>query len=600
MSGQKTLIWAVILLGLGAFYYFYEVEGGKKRDEVARQLELLFQFTTEEVTSFTVKRAHETIRAEKRDGQWYLTEPLAVRGDAQKYGELARFVADLRHVKVIEEQAQTLEPFGLTTPQLEIQVGLKNQTTPLGFRLGGTNPTGGSYYAQVEGRPTVYLVGSMVKDALDMSLQALRDKTLFAYAPADVQEVQLAHGTDTPIVLQRQSGESWSVVAPLTVKADDQQVRSLLQRLHDTKIQAFVSENATDLAPYGLQEPTLRLQVKTSQGVMPELLLGTVEPDKKGVYGKRSDTAQVFLLPQELWDNLPKTLTAVRDKTLLHFEREQITRLELHAPAEHIVIQNTGPRQYVMEQPMNTAGDGEAIYSLLWDLHDLKAKEFVVETPVTPERYGLEMPRLRILLAEKLPNTQDVKQHVLLLGGEAPDAQGVYAKREESPTIYLVDYTAAQRIFSKTVFELRNRKLITFAADTIHKLRLQYPSAQLTIERQGTTWKLLEPEKQTIPQHWKVDHMLYELQTLEYAKIVDETVQDRPRYGLDTPPLQVTLWQRDGTVLGPLTFGQTTHSEIAGTETVYAQVGTQTALYALKTDFLKSLPKTPSELMVEK
>jgi hypothetical protein len=93
---------------------------------------------------------------------------------------------------------------------------------------------------------------------------------------------------------------------------------------------------------------------------------------------------------------------------------------------------------------------------------------------------------------------------------------------------------------------------------------------------------------------------LYELSTLEYAKIVDDSPDDRSRYGLDAPQVQITVWQQDGSTLGPLVVGTTTDTVVPGTKTVYAQAGPHTPLYALKADFLKSLPKTPNELTTEK
>ena len=62
--------------------------------------------------------------------------------------------------------------------------------------------------------------------------------------------------------------------------------------------------------------------------------------------------------------------------------------------------------------------------------------------------------------------------------------------------------------------------------------------------------------------------MLYALSTLEYAKIVADSTDNESRYGLDTPQVQITLWQQDGSSLGPLVVGKTTDTEVAGTETV--------------------------------
>jgi Domain of unknown function (DUF4340) len=602
VSGKKTLVWAIILLALAAFYYTYEIQGGQKRQEAASKRELLFHFAADEVTGFTVKREQETVRAEKRDGHWYLTEPLTVRGDDQKYNELTRYVADLHHTRVVEEQPQSLEPYGLATPLLEIQVTLKDQSKPLILRLGTTNPTGGSYYAQVEGRVPIYLVSGVAKDVLDASLHALRDKIVLAFTPAEVQEIQLARGTDAPVVVQRQAEDTWRLTAPVSAKADAQQVRAMIQRLHDVKVQAFIAEDAVDLESYGLQTPAWHVSLNIGQDHVPlTLSLGKVDSERKGVYAKRDDdAARVFLLPQDLWDNLPKTATALRDKTLMKYEREHITRLEIQAPNEHMVITSIGPRQYTMEQPVQTPGDGDAIYSLLWDIQDLKAKDFVAETPDALDLYGLDAPRQRITVWEKAPAAQEATQHELLLGAEAPDGQGIYARLGEGPVIYLVGNTEAQRIMSKTAFDLRNKKIFAFTADKVQKIHVQYPAANFTVERHGNTWKLTEPQKQDIPQRWKVDHVLYELSTLEYAKIVADSPDDRSRYGLDTPQVQITMWQQDGSTLGPLVVGTTTDTVVPGAKMVYAQAGPHTPLYALKADFLNGLPKTPNELTATK
>jgi hypothetical protein len=453
----------------------------------------------------------------------------------------------------------------------------------------------------VEGRSPIYLVSGVAKDVLDASLHALRDKTVLAFTPAEVQEVQLARGSDAPVVVQRQAEDTWRLTAPVSAKADDQQVRGMIQRLHDVKVQAFIAEEATDLESYGLQTPAWHVSLNIGQDHAPlTLSLGKVDSERKGVYAKYDDGARVFLLPQELWDNLPKTATALRDKTLLKYEREHITRLEIQAPNEDIVITNTGPRQYTIEQPVQTPGDGDAIYSLLWDIQDLKAKDFVAETPDALDLYGLDAPRRRITVWEKAPAAQEAIQHELLLGAEAPDGQGIYARLGAGPVIYLVGNTEAQRIMNKTAFDLRNKKIFVFTADEVQKIRVQYPAANFTVERSGNSWKLTEPQKQDIPQRWKVDHVLYALSTLEYTKIVDDNPDDRSRYGLDAPQVQITVWQQDGSTLGPLVVGTTTDTVVPGTKTVYAQAGPHTPLYALKADFLTSLPKTPNELTAAK
>jgi hypothetical protein len=601
VSGKKTLVWAVALLALAVFYYAYDIQGGKSRREAVKQRELLVHFATDDVTGVTIKRPSETITAEKRQGHWSLTTPLSVPGDDQKYRQLVRYVAELRYLRRIEEQPESLEPFGLITPTLEIHVQLKEQTKPLIIRLGTKNPTGSGYYTQVAGQPSIYLINAAAKDVLDASLYDLRDKTVVAFAPTDVQEIRLDPDAAPAVVLQRQDNDHWQMTTPVRAQGDDEQIRKLLQQLHDVKVQAFVAENPSDLTPYGLHVPALRLVLITGrERGAKTLLFGRLDTDRNGVYAKRSDAANVLLLPQQFWENLPKTATALRDKTLLQYNRERISRIELQSPDEHTVITRTGPRHYKLEQPVSAEGDNEAISSLLWDLKELKAKDFVAERPASLASYGLESPRLRVTLSEEPSGkTQKTTQHTILFGDDAPDQRGTYVRVTTQPTIYLVDRSEAQRIISTTAFDLRNKKILAFDTATIQKIDLQYPTSTLTLERHDGSWRLRKPNKQTIQQSWKVDDLLYELSTLEYTKIVAETIDDGTRYGLNAPQAQITLWQNDGTAIGPLTIGKTLDSPVDNTPLVYAQVRPKTRLYAIKATVLDHLPKTPADLMAE-
>jgi hypothetical protein len=274
----------------------------------------------------------------------------------------------------------------------------------------------------------------------------------------------------------------------------------------------------------------------------------------------------------------------------------------MQAPDTQVIITRTGPHQYRLEPPLSAEGDGDAIASLLGDLQALKAKDFVAEAPASLAPYGLEAPRLRATVSEEPPEApQESSQHTLLFGDNAPDQSGTYVRVAERPTIYLVDRTSAQRVIGTTAFDLRNKKILAFDTETVQKIHLQYPTSVLTLERRGEAWRLSEPIQQTIQQRWKVDHLLAELSTLEYTKIVAESPDDGARYGLDMPRVQITLWQKDHHRLGPLVIGKAADTTTADSQLVYyTQAGSDTPLYAIEADFLATLPKTPPDLTTDK
>lgn len=600
MSGKKTVIWTLLLLVLGGFYYLYEIRGAKSRQEAAQQKERLVPLAADDVMGITIQRATETIRAVKRDAHWYLTEPLSGPGDDQKYRDMVRYLTDLRQLRLVDEHPATLAPFGLTPPTVEVQVQRRDQNTPLVLRLGEKNPTGSGFYAQVEGQTAIYLVSTAAKDMLDASLFDLRDKTVLAFEPAAVQEVQIIDDNATTIQVQRQDAAHWQLTVPVHAAADEKQVQALLRHLHEAKVQAFVAEEATELEPYGLHTPMRRLVLTlTPEGTTKTLWLGKADPERQGLYARRDKATQVLLLPQTWWENLPKTATALRDNTLLRYERDRIARLEMLSADERIVITRTGERQYQLEEPFQTAGDADTIYGLLGDLHELKAQDFVTEAPEQLTPYGLAPPRLRVTLWEEpVDKTAAVTQATLLFGGTAPAQKGMYVQLADRPTVYLVDGTAAQRILSKTAFALRDKKLLTFTPTLIHKVQLQYPTSTLTLERRGDAWQVSEPKQQPLTERWKVDDLLHTLSTAEYTRLLEEPAADAARYGLDMPQVRITLWPKDGSPIGPLVLGKILAGEGQDGKEVYAQKGE--TLYTTTATLWEALPKNVGDLATGK
>ena len=112
-----------------------------------------------------------------------------------------------------------------------------------------------------------------------------------------------------------------------------------LQRLQDAKVRTFVAEETADVQPYGLHVPTLRVTLAVgADRVQHTLLVGQESPDHQGVYAQRGSTTQVVLLAKDFWQGLPTTSVGWRDKTLLQYDRDHVTRLELQAPQSTIQV----------------------------------------------------------------------------------------------------------------------------------------------------------------------------------------------------------------------------------------------------------------------
>src|SRR5262249_27162761 len=113
---------------------------------------------------------------------------------------------------------------------------------------------------------------------------------------------------------------------------DSAEMRALLASLRGLRADDFVSDDAAaDLGKYGLADPQLRIAVWIGKDAAQKtLLLGGFkddDPSKKSISAKRAELPAVVTLPDYAIKNLDKTLSTLRDKTVLRFAKDQAAKL---------------------------------------------------------------------------------------------------------------------------------------------------------------------------------------------------------------------------------------------------------------------------------
>jgi len=88
----------------------------------------------------------------------------------------------------------------------------------------------------------------------------------------------------------------------------------------------------------------------------------------------------------------------------------------------------------------------------------------------------------------------------------------------------------------------------------------------------------------------KVTNLLLGLKSLRWKEIVSPKGDDAPRFGLDRPELEVSVYKADGSELGRLLVGK---QEGART---YVRVKTGPAIYAVDSGLLGDLKKASTEV----
>lgn len=441
MSFKTTIVVLVVAIALGAFVYFYEVKGGKARQEAEEQAKKVFTFKEDQIESISIIRADTSIVCTKiSEDRWKITQPVETDADKNTLESLVRSLKDAEVDRVVGDSTADLASFGLADPSIKIFAHLKEGALDTLY-LGDKTPTSSYVFAKKAGESTVFTTRPTLFNSADKSLFDLRDtRVLLGFEQDDVEQLALRRGKSTIVVSK--AGSDWQMDEPLQTQVDKGAVSQILNKLNTGKAKAFVVERADSLNRYGLDPPesvaTLWIGENKAQK---QLKIGAMK-DPNRYYAMDTSRGPVFLVDSTLVRDLSKDVFDLRDKKLVHFDRNRVDRIELFYRDRSIVCQKDTSNVWRVTAPVVQKMKSWKVSGLLSDLETLKAEEFVTEKAGNLALYGLEEPQIVAKLWEK----NDLLAQVSL-GRKKGDQ--VYARTKSKDEIYLVKDRILERLSPK-------------------------------------------------------------------------------------------------------------------------------------------------------
>ena len=484
----------------------------------------------------------------------------------------------------IDAAPKSLADFGLDAPAAEVDLTLKDGKHVV-LLLGGKSPTGVWVYAKERDKPAVFVVGESVLRDATRPVAELRDKTVLAFSRADVAGLEIATGGETIAV--EPEGQKWKIARPGPRPADSELVSELLEKLGAAKVKEFVAEAPASLGRYGLDRP-LRLAVvvgKEKDRASKVILFGNVDEAKKGVYAMREGEPSVLLVPDDVWKAVPQTVAALRDKTVVAFERDKITRFDIESPKGQVTV-TRDKDGWKITAPEAVAADQVEAGAVLTRLQGLRAQGFLSEDATGIPRY-LAKPEVKITL-----HAEGAPAPITVLFAPATDRRGgqptAYAAVAGQGPVVLVDGKSLATV-GRTALELRDRRVFAdLQPKDVKRVRVKANGQTALLERSGDAdWKLVEPTKGAAKSS-KIEDILYTLRALKWDEIVAAKGDAPARWGLDAPTLEVTLFKADGGELGTLVVGK------RDGERVFARTATS-PVYAVSAKQMGDPPKVPDD-----
>ncbi|NOY77568.1 MAG: DUF4340 domain-containing protein [Calditrichaeota bacterium] len=430
MKTKNTLILLVILIAISAYVYFYEIKGGEERKKEKEAAAELLPIKKDDVSEVILERPadHVRIHAKKTDDQWKIIEPIETEGDKFAIEGLINSVLNSKVNRVVAHDTSSLQDFGLKPPEGIIILSTKSGQHDTIF-VGSKNPTGSFLFIRKNHQPEVELTSTSMSYEVKRNLFDFRDKTVLKFEKENVDKLDLKVPKGHYIV--EKTGESWMITSPVRKKADKAEIGKLLNKVKNARVRKFVVEKAPSLAKYGLSHPKYVFTVFLKPNQSRKTLLIGKKEDKETVYAKDDSRNPIMSIPKSVPDGLNVSLFDLRDKTILHFKRENLSKIELIYPDSTIICQKDTSGNWMITFPDSAKTKSWKMSSLLSSLKNLKAKEFPGEGKRLFARTGLKKPQLIVRLYDK-----DGKFVESLLIGKTYDSKKTYVTTKEKKEVF--------------------------------------------------------------------------------------------------------------------------------------------------------------------
>ena len=469
MNPRNTGILLLVALALGAFVWFYEIEGEEARQEAEAAEKLLFPgISSEDVTqvSLTTRDGVDARLARGEEG-WSLVEPLAFPADAFAADGLASNLAELAS-EVVLEDPQPLDEYGLGEGARVVR--FRAADAEYALRLGDKTPIGSNSYAKVEGRDDVYTVPTYRATSFDKSLTDLRERRILELDAGAVHRVE-ARWEGGGVTLERvpaetpadeeepttESEEAWRLVAPIEGRADAEVVKDLISDLSFLRADGFV-DDPTEAQLAGFEQPAFEVVLEgEAEGDAPAprwtLRVGPLhEGDKRLV---QAATPSLYTIPAERFAELPRELVAYRFKRLADFRIGDAQRVDFffHPPSGDPVAISAVRSDDGWTATPEALAPGK-VARLVSELASLEAADVVAEVAEQDDlaAVGLAPPNTILSVfgaAQEATGEEEAPPAPRLAEihlGKVEGSEWILARAAGDPALYRLDYELAEHV----------------------------------------------------------------------------------------------------------------------------------------------------------
>ena len=402
---------------------------------------------------------------------------------------------------------------------------------------------------------------------------------------------------DAKIELRKNENGVWQLEEPVKDRADSMAITQLLTTVETLRHDAVLGEEGNALNKDQMKEfgvSTSDTKVKFSGGDKTlELLVGKDAAVEGKIYLRVDGSNSVFVVPNDLKNQLSKKADDFRDRKLTDLTPAQVSRVVIQSVAGEIEAEKKSGHWFLLK-PLKARGDDSKIGDLIAQATTARVHSFIAE-PASTTAYGLQEPRGSVTLF----SDAEAEPVVLQIGTdpqEEKEKDKVYAKLSSRESVVLIPNTVLKILETKPN-ELRDKHLLRVESDIVDRITIEPAGADaIVLARSGENW-VRKTDKDVPANSAAAARLLNDLQTHEVTEFVTDVASDVAKYGLDKPRIKVTLssFASENTAetkAGEKAIVSVLFGNIGG-ENVFAKVEEEPFIVSVSRVLLDSIPSDP-------
>lgn len=358
------------------------------------------------------------------------------------------------------------------------------------------------------------------------SADAASAPKILAIPQDQITKLEIRKAGADDIVVERKSG-TWQLTAPKPLAADPDAVSSMASAFTTLNGDRLIEEKAADLAQYGLEKPSIEITITRKDGKSREILIGDEVPTGSGFYAKLQDDPRVFTIASYTKSSLDKSAKDLRDKRLLTFNSDKLTRVELLAKGQNIEFGKNNQNDWQILKPSPLRADGGQVEELIRKLHeakmDLSTSDEDAKKAAAAFAAGTQVAVAKVTDANGTQQLQVKKDK----------DKNYYAKSSVVEGVYKLTSDLGDGL-DKGPDDFRNKKIFDFGWNDPSRIEVHDGPKQVTYDRAGEKWMAGGKAMDSASAQTMVD------------KLRDLSAVSFPAKGFTTAAIEFTVTSNDG------------------------------------------------------